>query len=219
MTILTTKREATQLRLTCHAIFFDDCFDPMEGGIRGRVQEFIEEMIRRDLALESALANYDSLHRSPRASCHHPGDERRELPTPRRAQSLAQSRTHAHPRDNQGKALIAAPRQSKYRTEKKRRVDGATHWLSRAITAILALAAQTHLPRAALVGGRPFGRPLPGHAGAAVVEEQQERVVAASVRGSAIGLGRTRRGQDFDDCAERFGSPSRLGSRRRRVQR
>ena len=49
MTSVTTKLEATQPlpETACH--LFDDWFDPIEAGIRGRVREFIEEMIRSEL--------------------------------------------------------------------------------------------------------------------------------------------------------------------------
>jgi energy-coupling factor transporter ATP-binding protein EcfA2 len=51
-------------------------------------------------------------HRPPRASRHHPGDERRKLSPPRRPQPQARSRQATSARDNQAKRLIVAQRQS-----------------------------------------------------------------------------------------------------------
>jgi putative transposase len=49
MTSVNTKLETTQppTAIGCH--LFDDWFDPIEAGIRDRVREFIEEMIRGEL--------------------------------------------------------------------------------------------------------------------------------------------------------------------------
>src|SRR6202043_250576 len=51
-------------------------------------------------------------HRPPRPSRDHSGDERRKLSTPRCARSQTWARTATNTRDNQGKCLIVAPRQS-----------------------------------------------------------------------------------------------------------
>jgi putative transposase len=49
VTSVTTKLETTQppTAIGCH--LFDNWFDPIEAGIRERVREFIEEMIRGEL--------------------------------------------------------------------------------------------------------------------------------------------------------------------------
>jgi putative transposase len=49
MTSVTTKLEATQPPTEMASHLFDDWFDPIEAGIRDRVREFIEEMIRGEL--------------------------------------------------------------------------------------------------------------------------------------------------------------------------
>jgi putative transposase len=49
MTSVTTKPDATQPSTETSSHLFDDWFDPIEAGIRGRVREFIEEMIRGEL--------------------------------------------------------------------------------------------------------------------------------------------------------------------------
>src|SRR5438132_12906740 len=49
MTSVTTKPEATQPSTETSSHLFDDWFDPIEAGIRDRVREFIEEMIRGEL--------------------------------------------------------------------------------------------------------------------------------------------------------------------------
>ena len=49
MTSVTTNPEATQPSTETSSHLFDDWFDPIEAGIRDRVREFIEEMIRGEL--------------------------------------------------------------------------------------------------------------------------------------------------------------------------
>jgi putative transposase len=49
MTSVTTKADATQPSTETCSHLFDDWFDPIEAGIRDRVREFIEEMIRGEL--------------------------------------------------------------------------------------------------------------------------------------------------------------------------
>ena len=49
MTSATTKPEALQLEMETSAGLFDNWFDPIESGIRGRVREFIEGLIREEL--------------------------------------------------------------------------------------------------------------------------------------------------------------------------
>jgi putative transposase len=49
MTSVTTKADATQPWTETSSHLFDDWFDPIEAGIRDRVREFIEEMIRGEL--------------------------------------------------------------------------------------------------------------------------------------------------------------------------
>src|SRR6266446_3190040 len=49
MTSVTTKPDTTQLLTETASHLFDDWFDPIEAGIRNRVREFIEEMIRGEL--------------------------------------------------------------------------------------------------------------------------------------------------------------------------
>ncbi len=49
MTSVTTKPDTTQLLTETASHLFDDWFDPIEAGIRDRVREFIEEMIRGEL--------------------------------------------------------------------------------------------------------------------------------------------------------------------------
>src|SRR5262245_53298678 len=64
--------------------------------------------------------SYDAgSHRPPRPSLDHLRDECRELSTPRRPRPQAWSRATADARDNQGKRLIEAQRQSKSGAEKK----------------------------------------------------------------------------------------------------
>src|SRR5712671_2082964 len=58
-------------------------------------------------------------HRPPRPSLHHLRDECRKLSPPRRTRPQAWSRAAADARDNQGKSLIDAQRQSKTDTQKK----------------------------------------------------------------------------------------------------
>ena len=54
MTSVTTKAEGLQLENGTAAYLFDNWFDPIETGIRGRVREFIDELIRQEL--DDALA-------------------------------------------------------------------------------------------------------------------------------------------------------------------
>src|SRR5260221_10562264 len=49
MTSVTTKPELSQLTTESNSHLFDDWFDPIETGIRDRVRELIEEMIRSEL--------------------------------------------------------------------------------------------------------------------------------------------------------------------------
>jgi putative transposase len=49
MPSVTTKLEATQPPTANASHLFDDWFDPIEVGVRDRVREFIEEMIRGEL--------------------------------------------------------------------------------------------------------------------------------------------------------------------------
>ena len=49
MTSVTTKRAASQPTTAISPILLDDWFDPIEAGLRERVREFIEEMIREEL--------------------------------------------------------------------------------------------------------------------------------------------------------------------------
>src|SRR5215831_5402107 len=64
--------------------------------------------------------SYDAgSHRPPRPSLDHLRDECRELSTPRRPRPQAWFRATADARDNQGKRLIDAQRQSKSGAEKK----------------------------------------------------------------------------------------------------
>src|SRR6266481_3329837 len=49
MTSVTTKPELSQLTTESNSHLFDDWFDPIESGIRDRVRELIEEMIRSEL--------------------------------------------------------------------------------------------------------------------------------------------------------------------------
>ena len=54
MTSTTTKPEAVQPESEASAYLFDDWFDPIEAGLRDRVRDFIETMIRTEL--DEALA-------------------------------------------------------------------------------------------------------------------------------------------------------------------
>lgn len=54
MTITTTKRDAIQAEAEAAVYLFDDWFDPIEAGLRDRVRDFIETMIRGEL--DAALA-------------------------------------------------------------------------------------------------------------------------------------------------------------------
>src|SRR6266478_8605845 len=58
MTSVTTKPEATQPSTETSSHLFDDWFDPIEIGIRDRVREFIEEMIRGELDAVLARPRY-----------------------------------------------------------------------------------------------------------------------------------------------------------------
>jgi hypothetical protein len=49
MTSVTTKPELSQPTTESNSHLFDDWFDPIESGIRGRVRELIEQMIRGEL--------------------------------------------------------------------------------------------------------------------------------------------------------------------------
>jgi hypothetical protein len=49
MTSVTTKPVASQPATATSPALLDDWFDPIEAGIRERVREFIEEMIREEL--------------------------------------------------------------------------------------------------------------------------------------------------------------------------
>src|SRR5439155_21852466 len=64
MTSVTTKLEATQPlpETACH--LFDDWFDPIEAGLRERVREFIEEMIRSELDAVLSRPRYGRRARS-----------------------------------------------------------------------------------------------------------------------------------------------------------
>ena len=48
MTITTTKPDAVQPDAETAAYLFDDWFDPIEAGLRDRVRDFIETMIRTE---------------------------------------------------------------------------------------------------------------------------------------------------------------------------
>jgi hypothetical protein len=54
MTNTTTKRAAVQPEVETAAYLFDDWIDSMEAGLRDRVRDFIETMIRAEL--DAALA-------------------------------------------------------------------------------------------------------------------------------------------------------------------
>ena len=54
MTSTTTKPEAVQPDTETGVYLFDDWFDPIEAGLRDRVRDFIETMIRTEL--DEALA-------------------------------------------------------------------------------------------------------------------------------------------------------------------
>ena len=54
MTSTTTKSNAIQPDAATAAYLFDDWFDPIEAGLRDRVRDFIETMIRTEL--DAALA-------------------------------------------------------------------------------------------------------------------------------------------------------------------
>ena len=54
MTSTTTKPDAVQPEGETSAYLFDDWFDPIEAGLRDRVRDFIETMIRAEL--DAALA-------------------------------------------------------------------------------------------------------------------------------------------------------------------
>src|SRR5271167_4119743 len=65
-------------------------------------------------------SSYDAgSHRPPRPSRHHLRNECRELSTPRRTRPQAWPRPAPDARDNQGKSLIDAARQSKSSVDKK----------------------------------------------------------------------------------------------------
>ena len=54
MSSTTTKFDAVQPEAETAAYLFDDWFDPIEAGLRNRVRDFIETMIRSEL--DAALA-------------------------------------------------------------------------------------------------------------------------------------------------------------------
>jgi len=54
MTSTTTKPDAVQPEAETAVYLFDDWFDPIEAGLRDRVRDFIETMIRTEL--DAALA-------------------------------------------------------------------------------------------------------------------------------------------------------------------
>ena len=54
MTSTTTKSDAVQPEAETAVYLFDDWFDPIEAGLRDRVRDFIETMIRTEL--DAALA-------------------------------------------------------------------------------------------------------------------------------------------------------------------
>ena len=65
MTSDTTKPEAAQPEAGTATCLFDDWFDPIESGLRARVREFIEALIRGEL--DAALARATAAARRPPA--------------------------------------------------------------------------------------------------------------------------------------------------------
>ena len=65
MTITTTKSDAIQPDAETAVYLFDDWFDPIEAGLRDRVRDFIETMIRTELDAALARPRYA---RRPEAS-------------------------------------------------------------------------------------------------------------------------------------------------------
>src|SRR5947207_11441994 len=58
MTSVTTKLDATQPQSNAASGVFDNWFDPIEAGLRGRIREFIEAMIEGELAEVLARPRY-----------------------------------------------------------------------------------------------------------------------------------------------------------------
>ena len=58
MTSVTTKQDATQPQSNAASGVFDNWFDPIEAGLRGRIREFIEAMIEGELAEVLARPRY-----------------------------------------------------------------------------------------------------------------------------------------------------------------
>jgi putative transposase len=119
MTSITTKLEATQppTATACH--LFDDWFDPIEVGIRDRVREFIEEMIRGEL---------DAVLSRPRYG--------RQLKTAADGEDTRGAAGHRHGRRTRtltgtfGETKIAVPRARLARPDGK-----TTEWKSQALRA------------------------------------------------------------------------------------
>jgi hypothetical protein len=64
MTSTTTKSDAVQPEAETAVCLFDDWFDPIEAGLRDRVRDFIETMIRTEL--DAALARPRAMPGGPR---------------------------------------------------------------------------------------------------------------------------------------------------------
>src|SRR6476469_3950332 len=64
MTSVSTKSDSSQPAAETAVYLFDNCFDPIEGGLRDRVREFIHAMIEGELDIALSRARY-ARHRKP----------------------------------------------------------------------------------------------------------------------------------------------------------
>src|SRR5436305_12551754 len=85
MTSVTTKTEGLQLETETAGYLFDNWFDPIESGIRERVRELIDELIRQELDEALARPGYGRRAKAPgersasRVAGHQHGSRTRSL--------------------------------------------------------------------------------------------------------------------------------------------
>ena len=65
MTSVTTKPDSSQPAAETAVYLFDNWFDPIEGGLRDRVREFIHTMIEGELDIALSRARYARHAKSP----------------------------------------------------------------------------------------------------------------------------------------------------------
>ena len=116
MTSVTTKPELSQPTTESNSHLFDDWFDPIESGIRGRVRELIEQMIRGELDAVLSRPRYG------RRAQHAAGGDGATGVAGHRHGSRVRTLTGTF-----GKTEIAVPRARLNLPTARRRNGGASH--------------------------------------------------------------------------------------------